>query len=144
MKVAGRLVVLLAAALVSGCEPSPKSSRGFRLPDGDAKKGEQVFLDLKCNRCHKVEGVELPAPEKFNLVLGGETAQVKTYGELVTSIINPSHVLSERYQRELAQAKESPMPQVTSEMTVGQMIDLVAFLQSRYRLSDRAFEAPLP
>jgi mono/diheme cytochrome c family protein len=114
------------------------------LPDGDAKKGEQAFLDLKCHRCHRVEGFASPAPEQFNLLLGGETAQVKTYGQLVTSIINPSHVLSERYQRELNAGPGSPMPSYANEMTVGQMIDLVAFLQRRYRLMDTAFEPPLP
>lgn len=124
----------LVAALVSGCVPGPKSSEGFRLPDGDAKKGEQAFLDLQCNRCHTVDGVELPPPRVFKLTLGGETARVKTYGELVTSIINPSHVLSEQYKQQLADAKESPMPDLTEEISVHQMIDLVAFLQSHYRL----------
>lgn len=144
MKSRSSMILMLAAALLTGCGVNPKSSRGFRLPDGDVKKGEQAFRDLKCHRCHKVEGVESPAPEKFNLVLGGETAQVKTYGQLVTSIINPSHVLSERYQNELAQTRESPMPSYANEMTVGQMIDLVAFLQRHYRLTDTGFEPPMP
>jgi hypothetical protein len=44
------------------------------------------------------------------LALGGDTIRVKTYGELVTSIINPSHVLAVKYQQQLTDAKESPMP----------------------------------
>lgn len=126
----------LVAVLVLGCVPGPKSSEGFRLPDGDAKKGEQAFLDLKCNRCHAVEGVELPAPRVFKLTLGGETARVKTYGELVTSIINPSHVLSEEYKKQLVDAKESPMPDLTQDMSARQVIDLVAFLQPHYKLPE--------
>ncbi len=111
-----------------------KSSRGFRLPDGDALKGKQAFVALKCNTCHSVDGVELPPPTQFNIRLGGETLQVKTYGQLVTSIINPSHIISRRYLDELKDAKESPMPNINREMTVEQMIDLVAFLQQHYKL----------
>lgn len=128
------LGVLCALAALPGCGNNPKSARGFRLPDGDVQKGRQAFLALNCNACHRVEGEELPPPGAFNLTLGGETTNVKTYGELVTSIINPSHVLSEKYQRQLTEAKESPMPKFNQVMTVEQMIDLVAFLQSHYHL----------
>ena len=134
MKLRTILVGCLIVAGFSGCINNPKSSRGFRLPDGDAERGKQAFLTLKCNQCHKVEGVELPAPTSFNLTLGGEAVRVKTYGELVTSIISPSHVIAEQYKKELAGASESPMPKFNHEMTVEQMIDLVAFLQPRYKL----------
>ena len=134
----------LVAALVSGCTPTAKSSEGFRLPDGDAKKGEEAFLALNCNRCHKVEGVKLPEPRVFNLTLGGQTARVKTYGELVTSIITPSPVLSDEYKKQMTDAKESPMPDLTLDMSVRQMIDLVAFLQSHYRLIESPPERVYP
>lgn len=128
--------ILLAASF--GCTPSPKSARGFRLPDGDVEKGKVAFLDMKCNNCHSVAGVEVPAPEgrrPFVLELGGKDTRVHTYGELVTSIINPSHTLSPRMPREMAGPEgASPMPDYTEVMTVRQMIDLVAFLQSRYQL----------
>ena len=138
------LVGCLLAVLLSGCDNGPKSSQGFRLPDGDAANGKQAFLALKCHRCHKVEGVELPPPASFNLTLGGETKYVRTYGELVTSIINPSHVIAEQYQKQLADAKESPMPKFNHEMTVEQMIDLVAFLQPRYQLVEPPHQLRYP
>ena len=144
MKTLCILTAWLVVALISGCTPSPKSSRGFRLPDGDAEKGQQAFLALKCHRCHKVEGVELPAPVSFNLTLGGQTSRVRTYGELVTSIINPSHVLSPQYKKGLADSKESPMPDVTHDMTVGQLIDLVAFIQSHYQLVEPTYDRAYP
>lgn len=128
------LVALVSCLALSGCDTSPKASRGFRLPDGDAEKGKQAFLDLKCNTCHKVQGVELPAPTAFNLTLGGETVRVKTYGDLVTSIIYPSHVISDQYKAQLTEAKLSPMPEYNRMMTVEQMIDLVAFLQPCYKV----------
>lgn len=138
------LVGCLMAALLSGCDSGPKSSRGFRLPDGDAEKGKQAFLALKCHQCHKVEGVELPPPGTFHLMLGGEINMVKTYGELVTSVINPSHVISEQYKQQLAEAKESPMPKFNHEMTVEQMINLVAFLQPHYKLVEPAYPTHYP
>ena len=131
-------------ALLAGCEHNPKSSRGFRLPDGDAAKGKEAFLALQCHKCHKVEGVELPAPVSFNLTLGGETVRVRTYGQLVTSIINPSHGISEQYRKELAEANVSPMPRYNHVMTVEQMIDLVAFLQAHYHLAEPVFEPTAP
>ncbi len=129
-------VLFLAIAIV-GCEPGPKSARGFRLPDGNEEKGKAAFVALKCFTCHKVDGVELPSPSdtvKEPVLLGGEVTRIKTYGELVTSVIHPSHKLSEQVRKEWGQnAKLSPMPEFNDVMTVSQMIDLVAFLQPRYK-----------
>jgi mono/diheme cytochrome c family protein len=127
------LVAGLALLMLAACD-NPKSARGFRLPDGDVIAGKQAFLSLQCNTCHSVEGVDLPAPVEFNIHLGGESPRIKTYGELVTSVINPSHVVSSRYKQEIKEGKLSSMPDFNARMTVRQMIDLVAFLQPRYRL----------
>ncbi len=127
---------VLALALVwiaTGCDPQ-KSARGFRLPDGNIEKGKEAFVSLQCNTCHTVYGETFPAALKFNIPLGGETPRIRSYGELVTSIINPSHVISGRYREELRQAKESPMTNFNETMTVAQLIDLVAFLQDRYKV----------
>ena len=85
------LLILLTAA----CS-ARKSGAGFRLPDGDVQRGKAAFMELKCSTCHTVAGTEIPVPNKDYayvrvVVLGGEVRQVKTYGALVTSIINPSH-----------------------------------------------------
>ena len=124
------LALLFAAA---GCDPR-KSAVGFRLPDGDVGRGREAFAALQCHSCHSVAGETFPAPERFNIRLGGESARIHSYGELVTSIVNPSHVITARYLEELRRAKESPMTNFNATMTVEQMIDLVAFLQSRYEL----------
>jgi mono/diheme cytochrome c family protein len=135
MKPCIALAGVLTLALLPGCVQGPGSSRGFRLPEGDAEKGRETFTALQCHSCHQVDGVEgLPAPSSFNLTLGGETHRVKTYGELVTSVINPSHVVSHEYHAALVDAELSPMPEFNHLMTVEQMIDLVAFLQPRYKL----------
>ena len=131
--------LVLLMLFTSACT-NPKSARGFRLPDGDVERGKVAFVQSKCSACHTVKGTDIPAPSKDYayvrvVVLGGEVRQVKTYGELVTSIINPSHVLAPGYPKELiTKNNQSAMPNFNDTMTVRQLIDLVAFLQSRYEL----------
>ena len=127
----------LAAILLTACGAGEKSAKGFRLPEGDPAKGRTTFVELKCHTCHTVaRETNLPAPSesvKAPVLLGGEVAKVKTYGELVTSIIHPSHNLSPKLQEEwMEQSKLSPMGSFNHLMTVEQMIDLVAYLQPKY------------
>lgn len=133
---------LLLALGLTGCDRGVKSGAGFRLPEGDAEKGKAAFLALKCNTCHQVAGVDLPAPSskgKLNVYLGGEVTKLRSYGELVTSVINPAHGLTPGFDKKLMDgAKQSPMPEFNEVMTVAQMIDLVAFLHPRYKQLDPA------
>lgn len=123
---------------VVGCSPSPKSSKGFSLPDGNVLRGEETFVKLKCHACHTVSGVQLPAENKeLSIALGGEVTQIKTYGELVTSIINPSHRLAKSYSPVAVDVDgKSKMKNYNEVMSVGQLIDLVSFLQSHYKLRE--------
>jgi sulfur-oxidizing protein SoxX len=135
------LLILGSLFLVYGCERGRTSGKGLYLPKGDVEKGRQAFIDMKCYRCHTVAGVELPKVELATTIsfeLGGEVIHVKSYGELVTSIVNPAHVTSRKYLDSLGElAKEgkieSPMPSFNEQMTVAQLIDLIAFLDSRYK-----------
>ena len=137
MRFITRWSVVLLMLLTAACS-GPKSGAGLRLPDGDVQRGKAAFLELKCNTCHTVAGTEMPTPSKEYayvrvVVLGGEVRQVKTYGALVTSIINPSHSLAPGYPKELiTKDHQSAMANFNDTMTVRQLIDLVAFLQSRY------------
>ena len=137
MRFTTKLGVILLMLLTAACN-GPKSGAGLRLPDGDVQRGKAAFLELKCNTCHTVAKTEIPSPSQDYayvrvVVLGGEVRQVKTYGALVTSIINPSHSLAPGYPKELiAKGNESAMTNFNDTMTVRQLIDLVAFLQSRY------------
>jgi len=87
--------ILATVFLLAGCE---QQSRGFALPPGDATQGKATFVELGCPACHSVRGeVERfteGADPAIEVILGGQTTRVKTYGDLVTSIINPSHKLS--------------------------------------------------
>lgn len=131
--------ILICALLSTACARGPQSASGFRLPDGDAERGLAAFTDLRCNACHAVEGLEIEylGTGEPVVTLGGEVRRVKTYGELVTSIINPSHKLAPAYLlKELPEDKESPMARagLNEVMTVQQLVDLVAFLQPRYEV----------
>ncbi len=139
------LALGIVALLATGCDRGPKSVRGFVLPEGSAQRGEQVFVGMKCTACHRVDGVpSLPAPTVAAdrvVVIGGEVARVKTYGQLLTAIIHPSLELSPKMPRELAQKSTvSPMPSVNDQLTVMQLIDLVTFLQPHYRKLEPLYE----
>lgn len=135
------LQYLLMAGFLAlvGCDTGPRSAVGFTLPDGDAAAGEANYLAFQCHSCHFTGSIPQLAggePAAISVQLGGETTRIKTYGELVTSIINPSHKISRRTSPDVADEKgESKMVSYNDFMTVTQLIDLVAFVQSNYTLS---------
>jgi len=134
------LAVVSLAAFLAGCAST--ADFGFPLDQADIENGKQAFVDFRCHQCHSVAGVGLPelagdAPVQFRL--GGGTSAGMSFAGLVTSIINPNHVISKNYldeQRLAGKAPmESPMPvPPIDNMTVRQLIDIAAFLDSRYVL----------
>jgi sulfur-oxidizing protein SoxX len=133
MRKSSTLLPCLAA--LAAC--SPESPLGFRLPDGDAAAGRQAFVDLRCNACHEVAGVPIEYLEGIaHVQLGGKTTYVKTYGELVTSIINPSHKIAPPNRESAVPEGQSLMgyAYLNEVMTVQQLVDLVAFLQPTYQV----------
>jgi len=137
------LTAALLLVFLSGCRTYPDEIGSFRFPilDGDIQEGQDAFFRLECNQCHVVDGVQLPAfsgPRPVTAELGCEMYFAKTYGDLVTSIINPDHVLSDEYLDQLPsevrrRTNSSPM-YMKEDMLVTELIDIVAFLNSRYRL----------
>ena len=132
------MALLLASLLaLSACDQEARmNAKGFRLPDGDVQTGLETFLYMQCNQCHTIAGMQLPViPGKGSpyVELGGTVTNVKTYGELVTAIIYPSHKLADGYAEEIvATDGESNMYVYNRIMTVQELIDLVAFLQPQY------------
>lgn len=127
--------VLLGTVLLAGCS---SGYEGFTLPPGDAARGKDAFIHFRCYDCHTVSGAEMPAGEERDqavVELGGEVARVRTYDDLVTAIINPSHRLAQGYAKELvARDGKSKMTVYNDVMTVSQLVDLVTFLQEKYEL----------
>lgn len=136
-----RTMLVATAALSMGLAAcgGRHSAAGFRLPEtGSPAAGEAAFVELGCQRCHSVDGVDLPAAtaqSALRVKLGGALPEVRTDGYLVTSILHPSHRLAGYPKDEVSIDGESRMPDFTRRMTVRQMIDIVAFLQEHYELS---------
>jgi len=134
-------VILFSFTLlaVSACSEEGRPVKGFVLPEGDIAQGEQVFVDFNCHACHSIPGIEFPKVEfepPFVVEIGGEVYRVRNYGELLTAIVNPDHIISPKYIAMLERADReaiiSPMPYYGEDMTVAELIDLVEFLHAQY------------
>jgi sulfur-oxidizing protein SoxX len=130
-------LMLVCLATLTACDrDAMMSSKGFRLPDGDAIAGRDAFLYMQCHQCHTIDGEQLPGipgQEMPYIELGGKVTQVKTYGQLVTAIINPSHELARGYAEEVvSEYGESNMYIYNDHMTVQELIDIVMYLQPYY------------
>jgi hypothetical protein len=132
------IAALVGGSLMCGCDRGRKGSAGFHMPDGDPQRGQVVFVDLKCNACHRVAGVNLPAPvaePPIPVILGGKVREEPTDGELVAAVVDPSHELAPGYPPEsLKSGKLSRMGDFSEAMSVRDLIDVVAFLHSRYEV----------
>jgi len=130
-------LLLVSFAALGACDrDAMMSSKGFRLPDGDAAAGRDAFLYMQCHQCHTIDGEDLPlipGQEMPYIELGGKVTKEKTYGELITAIINPSHELARGYAEEVVSENgESRMYIYNDHMTVQELIDIVMYLQPYY------------
>ena len=139
MGYASLLFCIIGLVNIMACN---SESRGFVLPNGNIDQGKALFTSLKCTDCHSIDDVAWTGNKnegEREVKLGGDVTSMKMYGELVTSVINPSHKISQKYLAE----QQLTMPGGSSKMeskkynefmTVQQLVDLVAFLQSEYKL----------
>jgi sulfur-oxidizing protein SoxX len=141
MKILIWFTIIISLSVLAACSYGPDSPKGFNLPKGNIAKGEKVFSQYKCQSCHILEGYENDSLIKeFDtpVTLGGTSSLVKTYAQLVTSVINPSHKLASR-SKSIAEKLTnddggSKMRVFNDVMTVKELIDLVAFLQPKYKV----------
>jgi hypothetical protein len=132
---------IILVSVMAACSYGPDSPKGFSLPEGNVAMGEKVFMQYQCQACHSLEGYEDDSLIKeFDtpIPLGGTSSMVKTYGQLVTSVINPSHKLASRsksIEEKITNDNGSSKMRVFNDvMTVQELIDLVAFLQPKYKV----------
>ena len=135
------VIALCVLICLSACDRDNRRHVDINLPEGDAAKGKIHFVSLGCVSCHSVVGAELPEPPEEGpgrVLLGGHTGLSMSYGQLVTSIVNPSHRLSPRHPRNrVSHEGESLMTLYNDVLTVTQLTDLVAFLQAHYKQAAR-------
>ncbi|HTS31172.1 MAG TPA: cytochrome c [Bryobacteraceae bacterium] len=129
---------LVAAGIA--CSTARDPAKGFRLAgNGDTQRGKAAFIEFRCYSCHEVQGSNLPRPANRPVTLGGSVAHQPSDGYLVTAIINPAYHADRYPSADLgSQGVTTGMPEYASRMTVQQLTDIVAYLQTRYALS------PLP
>ena len=124
------------AGLLSGCNVGGEGRNEVHLPAGDAAKGEELFVSVGCVSCHAVGDAEFQDSSSVSDVrvrLGSQTGRRMSYGQLVTSVVNPSHRLAPQYFSEnIAENGESLMANYNDALTVTQLTDIVAFLQTHY------------
>ena len=126
-------VLLCGSLLISSCN---RQAHGFALPEGDIEKGKVTYERLVCNECHSIPNIEWKGgKDNLKIHLGGDVTSLKTYGGLVTSVINPSHKVALFYNQETSNEDGlSKMKNYNDVMTVQELIDLVTFLQSEYKV----------
>lgn len=128
--------LIIAAGAVTACGQGGGNT--MSLPEGDVAAGQQAFVDLQCTSCHTIQGLDLPEPQvegPVRVVFGGRLTRVKSYDDLVTSIVNPSHRLVRGYAPDRVSADgESRMPVLNDVMTVTQLINVTAFLQEQLKV----------
>ncbi len=131
------LCIVFTCLVLSACDSGVNASRGFSLPQGDPEAGKLVFVKYQCLSCHTLNGFE-SYPEHdiaTPVTLGGISPKVTTYAQLVSSIINPSHVIARKYRpAPHEQQIVSPMRNYNDVMTVTELTDLVVFLQPFYKV----------
>jgi sulfur-oxidizing protein SoxX len=128
------LTIAAITVLGAACVTGQKSSSGFHLPDGNVEAGSKTFVALRCYDCHQVQGLEMPASElRVPVVLGGKSPFVRTDGELVTLIVDPFYKFGAVSRDDpVLRARLRRMAETGEQVTTGELVDLVAFLHSRY------------
>jgi putative copper export protein len=96
-------------------------------PAGDRARGRAVFVKLQCFSCHRVQPEPFPAPARPGPDL--TSAGRHHPGYLLESVINPSAMVVDGpgYADERGR---SIMPDYREQLTLSELIDLVAYLKS--------------
>jgi hypothetical protein len=143
MKPASNACLLAPLLLAVACGTGRKGSAGFHVPDGDVAKGHTVFVSLRCYSCHSVPGADVPAPTapaESVIAIGGQVPVPRTDGEIVAAIIDPSHRLTAGTGGAVAShGGLSRMGDFGESMTVRELVDLTAFVQSRYEVVNTTY-----
>ena len=108
--------------------------------EGDPEEGFYVFEEMKCFQCHLIAGADFdPGELTEEDLLGGVGPEltgiggIQTYDYLLESILNPDAVVLPDPSPDMHYSGEggsSKMPDFLDGLSVRQLADLVAYLQS--------------
>lgn len=124
--------VIAGVVLLVACSRKPVETRaGLRLPAGDAAAGKAVFERTRCYTCHEVAGHAFPSPSLSPAAVRLTEEQArKNAEELAQAIISPSHTVSGTASGVAEGGELSKMGDLSQALTIRDVADLVAFLQS--------------
>ena len=112
----------------------------FTLPSGgDAAKGQKLFAELECFKCHARQGAAAP-PSGADRNVGPDLSSMGGHHPaeyFAESIIAPNHVIVEG-PGWVGPDGRSIMPSYADSLSVTQLLDLVAFIKSQDGGEDRA------
>jgi mono/diheme cytochrome c family protein len=100
----------------------------FAPPEGDARKGREVFARLECFTCHAVAGEKFPRPSRPGPALT-DVGRHHPAGYLLESVVNPNAVVVEAPGYTGPDGR-SVMPDYRDSLSARELIDLVAYLKS--------------
>ena len=112
------------------------STQEFRLPKGDPVAGKELFKEVGCSTCHQASGFakerelrhedeEFVGPDLTNI------ADIQNTEYLFESIVDPNAVIARGTRSEYAGSDGNvEMPGFRDTLTAGQVLDLVAFLET--------------
>ena len=106
---------------------SASSTGTVTPPPGDPARGRALFVKLRCVACHTVGTELVPAPSQPGPDLAGVGRRHPGY--LVESIMNPNAMILDGPGYTDSRGL-SIMPDYRNKLTVGDLIDLVAYLES--------------
>ncbi len=133
------LLLLTVASLLClpplSAQDAAKSASVF--PVGKAETGKSLFIQHGCYQCHNAGSTKLPKIDlepRLVIELGGEHHAKWTRDDFAQAIMNPNHVVAEEYRIAMMRlgdnlkAENSPMPSFWNILRVGDLIQLVTFL----------------
>jgi hypothetical protein len=104
----------------------------FAVPPGRAAEGRKVFVAMECFACHDVKDGDFPPPARTRRSPGPALTGMGAHhpaAYFAESILYPNRVIVQG-DGYTGPDELSIMPSYADVMTLGQLIDLVAYLQS--------------
>lgn len=98
---------------------------------GNPVQGKKHFQDLLCTSCHRVAGEKTfpkPISGYEGPIIDSKQAVMPT-GEISASILMPSHRIPKEVRQQM-RGETSPMTDYSDAITVRQLMDLIAYIQS--------------
>ncbi len=130
--IAGVLLSFTGLVYAAGVSDVSSKIQLLSLPEGDAARGREAFISLKCNSCHAVAGdkeLATPTAQKPGPVFGVRQSRYKP-NFIADSIIFPSHAIQRDTDGRNLDDQLSRMGDFSDTITVRQLADVVVYLRS--------------